>query len=277
MTLRDEAERQELESRALNEKRHGDFDTHPSLSNRLAALPDGQTPAPSGGPALALLKEPEELAVRLLTEIERIANEEELRDSAQIRQGVRKHYRSRKHTPAQLGGAVLIVIGIVFGLMSLAALGEAGTVIDWSLFALLACVAMVGLGIWMYRAFPFRERVVLPVPAWTVWRATMDGEARQAATKCSSSRSRGKCVGGCRPGSAEKWRGPASGGRSATGTSRGATTIAPTWRRNGAFRPTRRVSKGRSGWGSRRPTSARERPPSGCWGGPSRRTAWGAR
>ena len=44
-------------------------------------------------------------------------------------------------------------------------------------------MAAIAAGVVIYRRFPFRERIVLPVPAWSLWVAAMAPEARAGATR----------------------------------------------------------------------------------------------
>src|SRR5205085_587562 len=97
------------EKRMMGETRRGEFDTHPALADRLAALPPAPPVEPTSAAALDLLRDPDGLAVRLLTELERIANEQEQQQSRLLHRRLRRAHRGRKQTPAQWAAFVIML------------------------------------------------------------------------------------------------------------------------------------------------------------------------
>jgi Tfp pilus assembly protein PilF len=178
LTPRDEAERQEREAKARNDARRGEFDTHPSLADRLAALPGGAPAESAAPPASGLLRDPDGLGVQLLAELERLLSEQEQQASQESHQQIRKRYRSRKHSPAQLAAALVILVGGLAAFTALEALWGANQEMDAPVPWLVGSLGVIGAGMLIYRKFPFREQIVLPVPPWSRWQAAMEPEAR---------------------------------------------------------------------------------------------------
>jgi Zn-dependent protease with chaperone function/Tfp pilus assembly protein PilF len=181
---RNEDERREREAQARNDARRGDFDTHPSMADRLAALPDEGAADSDRPPAIGLLRDPEALGLQLIAEIERIANEQQRKHSQEAHRRIRKKLKGRQLSPAQSGAAVLIAAGLFFGFLSLSEL--MGADIDSSVGPMLglgASLAAIGGGVILYRKYPYREPIVLPVPAWSPWTAAMEAETRERVRK----------------------------------------------------------------------------------------------
>jgi Zn-dependent protease with chaperone function/tetratricopeptide (TPR) repeat protein len=184
LTPRDDTERQELERQALNGDRAREFDTHPALADRLAALPENSLPVTSPSSALNLLKEPNALALRILTALEQIAGEQERKDTQLHRNWLRKQPGGRYHTTGQSVGLVMIAIG---GFPTILASGAllADLLSGKPLFPakgefpmVAICGGITLLGVLALRLLARKERVLLPVPPWACWQAAMASAAR---------------------------------------------------------------------------------------------------
>jgi Zn-dependent protease with chaperone function len=93
------------------------YSTHPSLPDRLAALPpdDGRRPNPA--PAIELLSEPDRVAEKLIAEIQRVLATQEAKDTESLARWARKTHRGTTVRLQQVPGLLLVVAGIVAGLL----------------------------------------------------------------------------------------------------------------------------------------------------------------
>jgi Zn-dependent protease with chaperone function/Tfp pilus assembly protein PilF len=178
-----EEEREARKQQAIAAGRQDEFDSHPPLADRLAALPVACDEADSTAPALHLLVDPDGTAARLLGEIERIAGEEEQRESERLRREARKHRRGEHLTPVQTGGAILAILGLVFGVLSVLFLLEAPSQWMSSLPWLAGSALCMGLGVALYLRSHYRERIALPAPSFHVWIGALEPAARQGLTQ----------------------------------------------------------------------------------------------
>jgi len=138
------------------------YSTHPNLADRLAALPaDASEPLLSSPPAITLLKEPDKVAEALISEIQKIAAEEERKDSKRLKRWSKKTNMHARLRPLQSFGVLLILIGGVIGLFML---------FDWMIsFPLMgAMVGAIGLGVLGFHFGKFRERLPLTVPDYSI-------------------------------------------------------------------------------------------------------------
>ncbi len=155
------------------------YSTHPSLRDRLAALPpDGRAQADSP-PAMHLLVSPDAVAARLVEEIHRIAAAEEAKDTAARRRWVRRLGRSASLKPSQVFGSALTAFGLVFAGLSWKNYFSAGELV----FGLLLAAS----GAALVRAGRYREKRPLPVPDFSAVKAAAeraeDAVARKAREK----------------------------------------------------------------------------------------------
>jgi Zn-dependent protease with chaperone function/tetratricopeptide (TPR) repeat protein len=132
------------------------YSTHPSLADRLAALPADGRPVAAGGPGLELLAEPDAVAARLAVEIQRVVYEQEQRNTKKLARETRKVTRGKRRE-WRLYAALL-------GLYAVAA-GIAAT--EKATFPLVgtSAAALFGAAYLVYRA-TYRERIPLPIPAY---------------------------------------------------------------------------------------------------------------
>lgn len=155
-----------------------DYSTHPSLRDRILALP-----APAGGPpepgtALQLLASPDRLASRLAAEIQRVMDEEEKKDTARVARETRRWSRRREIGYLQGLGVLLCVAGVLVGLMLLSPPFDAAGVIT--------AVLCIGLGVAAYLAGAYRDTRPLPIPEYgtlTTWKPYQTLEALEQAEK----------------------------------------------------------------------------------------------
>ena len=137
------------------------YSTHPNLADRLAALPATNESVPDSSPAITLLKEPDKVAEALISEIQRVAAEEERKDSKRLRRWSRKSSMHSRLRPLQTVGVFLILIGAIAGLFMLVAsemsFGLGGVV-----------VGTIGLGILGFRFGRYRQRLDLAVPDFAI-------------------------------------------------------------------------------------------------------------
>ncbi len=141
------------------------YSTHPSLADRLAALPPGTTaPTTESALALGLLNEPDKVAETLICEIQRFAAEEEQKDSRRLRKWTRKSSRTSHLRPLQALGVFLLLAGVLGGTVVWLALGMS---FGLALF-ILGTLVLGALG---YRLGRHRERFPLAVPEFGAMQA----------------------------------------------------------------------------------------------------------
>lgn len=137
------------------------FSTHPSMRDRLAALPppevaaSGLRDAPGGA---TLLADPDAVARRLLGEIQRVVEREERRDTKRVAKEARRLDVPTRTTAGKFFGAILIGLGAI---LVLAAFG-----LGLTLELVATSVSCLLIGIGLYRFTGPGLRVPLPVPAF---------------------------------------------------------------------------------------------------------------
>lgn len=138
------------------------YSTHPLMRDRIAALENfgSDLPAPTGRPAISLLKEPDAAAQKLLGEIQRVLAEQEEKDSKQLRSWTKKAQRNSDIHPLQLVGFLLALGGFIVALVSIFGEVSAGPVIVGAL--------MIVGGILICLRSGFKDRLTLPVPDYAV-------------------------------------------------------------------------------------------------------------
>jgi Zn-dependent protease with chaperone function/Tfp pilus assembly protein PilF len=156
---------QEVEAQAQDR-----FSTHPSLRDRLNALPASHETLAEADrrPAINLLAEPDAVAERLIARILESSIEQEERDSRKLRQWLREMRRARKNSAMQRMGASLIVA---------AEITAAAAWIFGARFELAAPIFGAALvGILFYWLGQYRERFSLPVPDFGLLKETWQTE-----------------------------------------------------------------------------------------------------
>jgi Zn-dependent protease with chaperone function len=141
------------------------YATHPSLSDRLAALPPGKGQQPGFSPsAMGLLAEPDKIAEELIAEIQRVVAKEEQRDTKALNRWSRKIGSSSRLPPLQGLGLLCGLIGLIAGLVIWLTVGVSGQL-------LLFVAATVIPGFVCYRFCGSRESIALPVPDFAALKA----------------------------------------------------------------------------------------------------------
>ena len=143
------------------------YSTHPSLADRLAALPDNPdetSPTHEGAPAIRLLNEPDKIAETLIAEIQRMLAEQERKDSKQLRRWTRRSGAQARLRPFQQVGVLVLIIGLVFGLSFWGVVG-----MSFGLFCFL--LGTLGVGIACCRLGRYRDRLTLPIPEFATLKA----------------------------------------------------------------------------------------------------------
>lgn len=139
------------------------YSTHPLLKDRLAALPADDSSLPTVlRPATELLANPEEVASKLVLEIQRRQAELEQTDTKEVQKWLRKTQGSTRIEPLQVVALPLIVLG---GGAFLIALVDG----VYSLKGLLGATVSVGAGIYLFRKGVYRDKTPLPVPTFTAF------------------------------------------------------------------------------------------------------------
>lgn len=172
------------------------YSTHPTLRDRLAALPADDAPLRDTRPGIALLADPDRVASRLISEIQRVIALQEAKDTKRLARDTRKFCRAEGMTLVPFLGAIGLVVGVVLALLAIA---------DAFPFGLTAAAtAMLAAGLVLVR-HRYRDRRPLPVPAFgtllnprpaetqeelRVAEQTIVAELRQAAAQESNRRAR---------------------------------------------------------------------------------------
>ena len=148
------------------------YSTHPALRDRLAAVPADDAPLRDTRPGVALLADPDGVASRLVTEIQRVVAEQERKDTRRLARDTRKLSRAEgTSVPSGLGVGALIV-GIVVGLI--------GATNAFPLDMMSMAVGALVAGVVLVRLPRHRDRRQLPVPAYgTLSNPRPPGETRE--------------------------------------------------------------------------------------------------
>ena len=142
------------------------YSTHPALSDRLAALPADITTIGASPPAIGLLDDADNIAEKLMAEIQRVVALEEQKDAKALNRWGRKIKSSSQLHPVQLLGVVVGLIGLIGGIVFWL-MAE----MSWGLLLFMA--ATIIPGILCYRCCGYRERAALPVPDFSLLKAAV--------------------------------------------------------------------------------------------------------
>lgn len=141
------------------------YSTHPSLRDRIDALPVCEPPGPPDAtPAVKFLAEPEKIAETLIAEIQRLNARQEQKDSKRLERWTRKTRTGRHLTAVQVFGVIFILAGMIGGIALLSVEARALTIVIFS-------TVFIALGVFLYRAGYYRMRIELPVPAYAALKA----------------------------------------------------------------------------------------------------------
>ena len=137
------------------------YSTHPLIRDRLAALPEDHVqPATDSPSGIQLLAHPDDVAMKLVTELQRLMAEQEKKDSKALEKFSRKTNLHANLRPWQSFGFLLVLGGTLCGLAGLASKELAIIIVPCSLTAIVA-------GVIAYRLGKYRDRLILPVPDYT--------------------------------------------------------------------------------------------------------------
>lgn len=138
------------------------YSTHPSLADRLAALPEDANDAKAESvPGITLLNDPDKVAETLISAIQKTAAEEEQKDSKRLRRLTRRGGMRSNLRPVQAFGVFLLLGGVIGG-------GITAIVNGISLGLLCFVAGAVGVGVLCFRLGRYRDRLTLPVPDFAV-------------------------------------------------------------------------------------------------------------
>jgi Zn-dependent protease with chaperone function/tetratricopeptide (TPR) repeat protein len=156
-----------------------EYSTHPSIRDRLAALPSDDKISAADSPcAIQLLAHPDTIALKLVAQLQRLMAEQEKKDSKALEKVSRKFGRNANLRPLQLLGLAFVLGGFVFALIGLIA-GQAVIV--------LASSAAIVAGFFAMRLGRYRDQSALPVPDYSKLihpqREKSSGEAFQLKQK----------------------------------------------------------------------------------------------
>jgi len=134
------------------------YSTHPALRDRLAALPAEDAPLRDTRPGVALLADPDGVASRLVTEIQRVVALQERKDTQRLARDTRKLSRAESTSVPSGLGVIGLIVGAVVGLIG----ATNGFPLDMTGIAVGVLVA----GVVLVRLPRHRDRRLLPVPAY---------------------------------------------------------------------------------------------------------------
>jgi Zn-dependent protease with chaperone function/tetratricopeptide (TPR) repeat protein len=160
-----------LAAQEPTEETSGEYDSHPPLAARIAALPESSAAgAGTDAPALRLLRDPDRLTDRLIEALSEVAAAEEAEQTREWAKAVRENLPTSSRQQQLVGGSVLLFFGFIF----FAADSSAEIRIVALLF--LAGGAALHAFAWLRRPTP------LPVPSLYHWEeALRRREARRTA------------------------------------------------------------------------------------------------
>jgi Zn-dependent protease with chaperone function/tetratricopeptide (TPR) repeat protein len=149
-----------------------EYSTHPTLNDRLAAL--GEAPANegagAGSSALGLLAAPDAVADKLVQQIQRVAAEQERKESRELKRWARKLAVRRQLRPLQLVAIALMVLGFILLI---------GFVTAADFAALIILLPMIGAGYALFRFDRYKDRVPMPSPEFGALRSWKRGSNLQ--------------------------------------------------------------------------------------------------
>jgi Zn-dependent protease with chaperone function len=142
----------------IRETAHDVYSTHPSLKDRLAALPPDDGRLPNAEPGIDFLINPDRVASRLIAQVNSIAAEEEQKDSKALVRWTRKTKRQFSMRNAQWPAPLAVLAGILTASHFL----ERGSTSAAVLVSLSSIAAAILFWVWGR----YRDRIQLPVPRY---------------------------------------------------------------------------------------------------------------
>lgn len=150
---------------------HDPFSTHPSLHDRIAALPASTSARRDEESGIQLLAAPDQIADRLMTEIQRVVAEQEQKDTQTISKWARKTQRSTSIQIRwqQLPSIPLMFLGIIFGVVTFAD--------GFNPISALTALVLGAAAVWSWRLGRYKDNRTLPVPSFSDLKRAWQAEA----------------------------------------------------------------------------------------------------
>jgi len=133
------------------------YSTHPSLRDRLAALPTDPRPTADGRPGIELVAAPDRIAARLAVEIQRVLLEEERGDSRRLARETRKLTGGGKRRQWRWYAVLLVLVGVLIAFAAPYGSGFVNGAI---------AIGAFGAAVHFLRRSAYREPTPLPVPRY---------------------------------------------------------------------------------------------------------------
>ena len=145
------------------------YSTHPSLADRLNALPliPGKR-TPDSRPGVQLLADAEPLAARLMDDYRQWAGVWEQRDDRQLKRSARRFFGGGRLRPLQIPAVALVL----FGLLATIVIGVGAKERGMTAVFVGTALAISGLGVLLYRLGAYRPDFTLPIPEYSRLRAS---------------------------------------------------------------------------------------------------------
>jgi Zn-dependent protease with chaperone function/tetratricopeptide (TPR) repeat protein len=145
---------------------HDPYSTHPSLGDRIAALPPDDARVPDTNSALALLSEPDRVAENLIAEVHRVAALVEQEDSTALTRWIRKDGKTVVRGRFWTGiGIIIVGIALALGFLTVDRYRDAALSV--------AFFGVVGV---LLSTRVHRDRMQLPVPRYSVLKKAWEAE-----------------------------------------------------------------------------------------------------
>jgi len=170
----------EAPSAELAEQPFDKYSTHPSLKERLAALPAADEAEPGESPpAIGLLAEPDRVVERLMTTVQRLVAREEEREGKTLDRLSRGGRLTSAPRPLQALGIVVVAFGAIVGASVWVANG-----FSTGLMVFLAGTIVSGA---LCHHFAYqRERLLLPVPDFPLLKAAGQSQPNDLAARAQA-------------------------------------------------------------------------------------------
>lgn len=182
----DETVREERKQKALALKQSSEFDTHPPLAERLAALQNAAPIQNVQEPneekwASDLLAQPDKIAARLLQKIEVVSQREEEKHTKDAQRWARKNHRKSGSSVIAL---TLMVLSGGLGLVFLSAAFFSSFTWSDAATALAFCTGGMALGVVLYaQSKNYKAKLPLPIPTLADWDAAIKKRDTEAETR----------------------------------------------------------------------------------------------
>jgi Zn-dependent protease with chaperone function/Flp pilus assembly protein TadD len=169
----DEAHRAALAAEARADDSVGEYDTHPPLEARIAALPVDESTVTASPPAMDLLQDPDGLADQLFERGEQAAIQVESEESGQLLSQARKAAPASKMTGLQILGLSVVIAGALVLVLGIALYTDVNVDGATKAVAVVAGIALIAVGaVVMQRGQP-NLKDSLPAPPLGLWESAV--------------------------------------------------------------------------------------------------------